>query len=439
MDLISIYKEVDELFRTHKSSFSDKFKMDISDLIKAVRKNDATQVALALNAWVNPNEEDGMGRYALPIAAENNNHLAVGLLLRKRANPNILGEDGQSPLFKAVYWENETIISLLLEEGADINFPNSDGNTPLNEAQQNRYTEIITLLTNYKTAKDRHKKAQDAATHERIREKARKVREERTAKLEKAKVAEEERQQAEQEKAAAVIAQQYAADADDPLRGLIKYIIKKDNEGVKYFMDQVSDFNQVDVFYRTTPLMLAVEMENGKLAKYLMEEGASPNLLVNGQYSPFTKAVRMQSYHLVQFMLEQMDDTAIYLNDATALWSPLFLAYKDPRLFNMLLETGADPHFGGKEGLSPIRKAIEKASIGVLPVLSRHKVDLNQLTDGKRPLEWAVEFNRADWVNGLLGERVEDEFTTSQGNSLIELATTLGDREAIVALLEEHL
>ena len=50
----------------------------------------------------------------------------------------------------------------------------------------------------------------------------------------------------------------------------------------------------------------------------------------------------------------------------------------------------------------------KKSSVGTLPVLAIHKVDLNRITEGKTPIEWAIHFNRKDWTNGLLEEGVEE-------------------------------
>ncbi len=433
MDIPAFYNEIDQILQINKSSFTDKFKLAASDLVTAVVNNDPAAVAIVLNAWVNPNDVDGIERMALPIAVENNNKEIVGLLLRKKASPNVLGKDGQSPLFKAVYWENSEIIILLLEAGADVNFPNIDGKTPLQEAQKNGYDEVVDLLTNYNKEKIT---AEELAKHKRLKKKAAAVKTQKIAKKKEEEQADLEKEQHLMRYQEREIQKKYKPFKGNDLRSLLQAIVQKDNEGVKYFIEKVDDLNQIDSHFQTTPLMMAVDLENVKLAQFFLKKGADPTLLVNEIYSPLTKAIRMELYKLVKTMLEHIKDSATVLNDPTQLLSPQFLAYKNAQTFNLLLEAGANPNFGGLEGVSPIRKAIEKAPISVLPVLSRHKVNLDQPVDGKRPLEWAVIANRTDWVNGLLGERAEDEFETSAGTSLIDLAKSLGDRRSIIALLE---
>ena len=103
MDTKLFYEEVNAYLKKAENSIFDKFKLDNSDLVNAVRNNDPYLVAKILNAWVNPNKEDGLERLALPYAVDNNNKLITGMLLARKADPNVLGEDGKSPLTKAVY------------------------------------------------------------------------------------------------------------------------------------------------------------------------------------------------------------------------------------------------------------------------------------------------------------------------------------------------
>jgi len=157
------------------------------------------------------------------------------------------------------------------------------------------------------------------------------------------------------------------------------------------------------------------------------------------------------------------------LNNPDQMLSGQFLAYKDPKMLNLLLEAGADPFFGGKSGSSPVVKAIEKASVATLPVLVKNKVNLDTMTEGKTAIEWAIHFNREDWVNGLVEEEVdfdtaaEDGKTplmmavesnsvsiakllinegadvtlkNKEGKTALEMAEAMGERDEIVALLK---
>jgi len=117
------------------------------------------------------------------------------------------------------------------------------------------------------------------------------------------------------------------------------------------------------------------------------------------------------------------------LADPSVEISPQFLAYKDPRMFNLLVKGGADPYFGGTQGQSPIVKAIAKGGLGILPVLAKHEIPLDKIVDGKTPLAWAIHHNRIDWVNGLIAEKV------TVSDELISETAAMEDRAEILAIL----
>jgi len=442
MAINDYYKEVDAFLKKTKSSFSDKVKLDISDLVKAVRDNDADEVARALNAWVIPNEEDGMARIPLPIATDNNNKLIVGMLLRNKAKPNVYGTDGQTPLFKAVFWENEDIVELLMEAGADINLANKDGKTPMSEAMSMGNEAIIDILKGNKERIKARQIEKDKSTHERLRKEGAAAKAKRIMDEKKARLAEEEKQEQKRKqtevKQAKDIDKRYASFKEDFQAALVEAIRTKDNKGVRHFAEKTTDINAET--NGTTPLIVAIEKENEKLASFFVEKGAIATKVGADQYSPLTKAVRVGMHQLVETILEKQGEAiAEVLNDKEQFLSPQFLAYKDARMMNLLLESGADPHFGGKDGMSPIAKAIEKASVALLPVLVRNKVNLDELTDGKRPIEWAIDNDRTDWLNGLIKERVDLTLALSDGMNALEYAKAKEARPDVVAMLEEEM
>ena len=139
-------------------------------------------------------------------------------------------------------------------------------------------------------------------------------------------------------------------------------------------------------------------------------------------------------------MIQKTADEALddLLNDREAELSPQFIAYKDPKMLDLLLGAGADPFFGGTDAPSPIVKAVEKASLAVLPVFIKHKVDLDALTDGKTPLEWAIHFKRKNWLIGLLDEGVNPDLPDIQGFTPLMEAVRAKMPEFVEILLEEN-
>lgn len=431
-----------------KKAIVDKFNLEIVDLIRAIEDNDVEEVQRSLTAGVNPNQMDGIERLALPIAVDGQNPLIVKMLLAAGADPNTVEkETGEPSLLKAVYWENKDIVKLLLEAGADINKASRLGMTPIDLANNRGYDDMTALLMGVKTERKAKKVAVDKAKHEAQKAKAEKMREEREA--EKAKLEEKVRQK-EQEievkkekeavKAAQTIEQRYGAEGTDYVKALLTAIDRKDNEAVRIFMSKIEDINTYNEELKVTPLMAAIAKGYTKLAKVLIDKGANSLAVVPAlQRSPLIKAVMMENHELVNYMLEKngVDEVEQALNNPDQMLSAQFLAYKDPKMLDMLLGAGADPFFGGKEGASPVVKAIEKASVAALPVLVKNKANLDTMTSGKTPIEWAIHFNREDWVNGLVEEEVNFDAAAEDGRTPLMMAVEANSASIVKLLIAE--
>jgi ankyrin repeat protein len=403
MDIKRFYQHVSDALQKGGHSLFDKLKLDNSDLVNAVKNSDPVAVAESLNAWVNPNKPDGLERYALPLAVDNNHELIVGMLLMKKANPDVRAKDGETALYKAVFWENENIVRLLLDKGATPTFPNLSGKTPIQAAKESGYKNILALLTNDKAELKRIQIEKDLATHSEMKAKAQQA---KASKLRDGVVLATDSLTPKMEEFSAqddAILEKYGK-AILPMEALIKAIKEKDSHAVKYYTPKVEDLNQVHE--GDSPLQLAIVSGKEKLAIYLLDHEA--NLFVKdqeGNYPLLNNGVQHQLYDLLKIALSKEENSEHILNDPNQSFSAQFLAYKDPKMMNMLLDKGADPFFGGKDGQSPILKAIQKGSIAILPVLAKHKVPFDKKIDGKSCLQWAIELNKIDWVNGLITEK----------------------------------
>ncbi|MFT5167712.1 MAG: ankyrin repeat protein [Saprospiraceae bacterium] len=422
-------------------NIKDRLTFDVTDLIRAIDKNDTDQVERVLRAGVDPNKRDGLYRLALPIATDNNIAEIVGMLLKAGANPSLRDQNGDTALYKAVYWENDAIIELLLKKGADINQPNGQGVSPLQEAQRLGRADMIALLEGYKDDKKTQKIEEDKKTHADLKVKAEAARKRREEAAEKEREMEAANKAKAEETANQELEKVYGVDGEGYLRPLLKAMQSKDSEAVKTFIEKVEDLNAFDVFYNSTPLMMAIQLQNTKLSMFLTEKGADGlSFVPTLKHSPFTKAVSHNMYELVALIIEKNQAVIKdYINNPEQLLSTQFLSYKDARMMDVLLSAGADPNFGGKEATSPIVKAIEKAGLGILPVLAKNKVDLNFKTEGKSLLEWAIFYNRTDWVTGLLAEGADPKLSNGAGKNALEYAESLEDRTAIIAIIREEI
>ncbi len=435
------FEKLGDFLDKSRRTIKDRLTLDITDLLRAIDQQDPDEVRRALRAGVNPNDRDGINRLALTIATDNNIAEIVQLLLEAKADPNLRDQNGDTALYKAVYWENEAIIEMLLEAGADIHLPTAKGITPYDEAKNNTNNNLELLLQSYQDEARARQREIDKAKHEEMKAKAAKAREKREIVAQKEKSKAEERKRKAAEKVARNIEKLYDVTGSDYLRPLLKAISSKDSDAVKLFVEKVENIDGYDVFYNNTPLMIAIEMQSDKLAKFIIEKGADPiNFVPKLRHSPLTKAVSLNRYDLVDFILKKYpENIAEILNFEKQTLSPQFIAYKDARMMDLLIGAGADPFFGGHDIPSPIVKAIEKASIAILPVLAKHKVDLNHPVDGKTLLEWAIFYNRTDWVNGLLKENADPRIKNTESQNALEYAMSLEERAEIIAILEEKL
>ena len=432
------FKKTGNFLKKGSQLISDKINLDITHLMEGVKKNDIELVARCIAAGIDPNDQDGIDRRALPMAVDNTNIKIVSILLQGKASPNLPGKDGETAIFKAASWDNSKMVELLLNYGGDIYLKNSNGVSALEEAQRKGYTGMVNLMQGFKEGQKAEQVAEDTATHQEMKakaEEAKKLREQKTAAAQKQDALKAER---EQQKKVAAIQKKYNAEKVGHTNALLAAINKEDMDAIELFIQKLEDPDAVGSNHKTTPLLAAISNKNSKAVMLLIEKGADTLQVVKEQHhSALTLAVSLNAHKLVEFILDKNEKAdAEILNNPSQPISPTFLAYKDAKMLNLLLAAGADPYFGGEHGRSPVVKAIEKASVAILPVLAKHKVDLNKATEGKTPLEWAIYFNRKDWVIGLTEEGVKQSPEVTNGQTPQELAAQMEGRDDIAALLD---
>ncbi|MEL6866678.1 MAG: ankyrin repeat domain-containing protein [Bacteroidota bacterium] len=429
-----LFGKLGDFINRGTQSIRDRLTLDVTDLLRAIDDNNIPEVERALNAAVDPNKTDGLGQIPLILACNTNNDAIAARLLKAGANPNVRGRDGQTPLYKAIGWENPALIRRLLEAGADIHLPNDSGLSPYEEAKNKGYTNLLALMDQYHSAARQKQRVADRKRHEAQRAKAEKVRQRKAE-------AEERQQKREERSKERSIRRKYKIKEDsDPLYAVIQAIRENDEAAALFLLDKVADINSVEATSGLTPLMAAIQEKNNALCAWLLEREADVFVYVAAaKHSALTYGIVQQYYALVETMLDQPVETLSQaLNDPKQLLSPQFLAYKDPRMLDLLLKAGANPYFGGQVGSNPVVKAIEKASVAILPVLVRHSIDLNQVLDGKTLLGWAIHFQREDWLVGLLKENVDSDTVNAQAQTPLMLAVQANLPDYVELLLEAH-
>ena len=234
----------------------------------------------------------------------------------------------------------------------------------------------------------------------------------------------------------------YIKEAGSVAGALVMAIQKNNEAAIAALLTQIkaTEIDKADK-KGMTPLLAAIEHKHANATGALIDKGADVLAISpKKEHSPLSLAVSMKSLNLVKFIVEKSDPEALKkaLNNKKQFLSAQFLSYNQPKILDVLLGVGADPNLGGKEGTSPLLKGMEKGSIGLLPLYAKHAIDLNQVVEGKSLIEWAIKYNRQDWINGLIMEGADTTSKNKNGQTPLEYAESFGDgRKDIVEILKK--
>ena len=177
-------------------------------------------------------------------------------------------------------------------------------------------------------------------------------------------------------------------------QGNIQQEIAKGNlEAVKIFL---SKGNEIDALYGKgeTLLFTAINKDRTyKTAKYLLENGANPNLITDG-LTPLLYATAYQNHTVMKELISYKADVN-YMNKEKQ--SPIVFAIKrrDAKALQLLVDNGADPNIKIKDNYSAIDLAKEENIKEILEVLN---IPYIAVSDGPYVIQ-EEDGQTAIWVN----------------------------------------
>ena len=118
----------------------------ISDLLKAVDRDDISQVKDLLAEGLAVNAKNNNGWSALMIATSKGNMEMLKLLIEKGAAVDEKNAQGQTPLVFAAHWGHADVVRLLIEQGVNVNLQMNDGWTALIDSITMDHTEVAKTL-----------------------------------------------------------------------------------------------------------------------------------------------------------------------------------------------------------------------------------------------------------------------------------------------------
>ena len=180
----------------------------------------------------------------------------------------------------------------------------------------------------------------------------------------------------------------------------------------------------------------AVRSGNVRSVRNLLEKGASPNFRMDNGDTAFTYAMRADTPAVAETLLAS---GRLAVNDANKFGeTPLMLAvFKgDRKIFEKLLEAGADPKAGGN--WTPLHYAATEGRSDFIERLLELGVSPNlQTNSGVTPLIMAARKPSRAAVVTLLRAGAYRDYCTDQGRSPADFARRAGDEELALYLAVE--
>lgn len=280
-----------ELTRGHEDEVFSK-----SAFIIAVEQNDTEMMELLLKKGAKISYQKGCDESPLMVASEKNNLDAVLFLIEKGANVNERVGEYQTPLINAACYGAVDAIKILIEKGADIeaksdsktallwtldlglektalflinkganvNIKDKDGFTALHYAAKSNLENIVKLLINKGLDINYKNSMGDTPLH------------------------------LSDSNLIPLLVENGANINDKNLEGYTRLHSDARNgntSSVEYLLSQNADIDSLSNELET-PLMLALDISNWKVAKILLDNGADCNLTNINGFSPFVKLIK---------------------------------------------------------------------------------------------------------------------------------------------------
>lgn len=185
--------------------------------------------------------------------------------------------------------------------------------------------------------------------------------------------------------------------------------------------------------YGLTPLTAAISVNALAFAKLLLDNGAKVNRF-SVETSPLLLAATKDSCNMIELLLDRGADINITSPHGS---TPLLQAirYSAQNAACLLIERGADIHVKDKQGFTPMRLLAKNGLSLVLRKLLDAKLLSQQ--DKEHILMYATIANRLSLVKHLIYEKMDVNFQTEEGFSLLALAAMGNYKEIVQFLLEK--
>lgn len=332
----------------------------------------------------------------LHICAQKNNLKMAELLLELGADPSASAVDGNEPLHlyvqDAVETSDAKMIKTLVKYGADVNKPGANGDAPVHIASRwNKPSSFRVLLEMGADIKIKDRQGRDAfdiATeykHQDILSIIKSISGEEVIVM----VLDE------------TVPCEISADQTSYLKPLEKSIInRKDSKG-------------------NTLLATAIGKKAFNTVKFLLENGADPNLYIGDGSSPLHIASAFNDKAIIKLLL----DYGVCIDSLNGEGiTPLQVAFKRKNIeaVKFLIATGANLDFTDYEGYAPVHLASFVNSSEIINLLAKAGCDVDRKTiDGRVPLFIALENGATESAIALIDLGADIKISSNDGMSVL--------------------
>lgn len=357
------------------------------ELIRMSKEGNITAVKLLLDAGVNVDAQNKVGRTALMMAIANAHTQIVELLLKAYADVDIEDNNSITALMLAAEEGNQDEVKLLLKNHAKVNAENNKKQTALTYAAHFRFWEIVKLLIKYE---------------------------------------------------ANINAKTVYGDT-----ALTDAIDQNNEEMVKMLVDYGADVD-IEGPSHDSPLMIAASKGNINIVQILLR---APLINVNwynpsNGYSALINAALYGHKKIIEMLLKRGANVNILSGGGSALMVAAKKGHKD--VVELLLSHGADPsieHFNNtaaslaeKEGYKEIAEILNKAvkanqelilavksnDFKKVQALINDKANVNKEdSEGYTPLMYAAIYGYKDIVKLLLYAKADPNLKTKRGHTTL--------------------